>query len=52
MKPKDFIEFLKLPPNILSAICLVSGIVLFIPDKFAKKYICMNLEIIMVLLYL
>ena len=37
MKPKDFIEFLKLPPNILSAICLVSGIVLFIPDKFAKK---------------
>lgn len=37
MKPKDFMEFLKLPPNILAAICLVSGIVLFIPDKFAKK---------------
>lgn len=37
MKVKDFIDFIKLPPNILAAVSLVSGIILFIPDKLAKK---------------
>lgn len=37
MKPKDFLEFLKLPPNILTAVSIVAGIIIFIPDKLAKK---------------
>lgn len=37
MKVKDFIDFIKLPPNILAAVSVVSGIILFIPDKLAKK---------------
>lgn len=37
MKVKDFIEFIKLPPNILAAVSVVAGIILFIPDKLAKK---------------
>ena len=37
MKVKDFIEFIKLPPNILAALSVVAGIILFIPDKLAKK---------------
>lgn len=37
MKVKDFIEFIKLPPNLLAAVSIVAGIILFIPDKLAKK---------------
>ena len=37
MKVKDFIEFIKLPPNILAAVSVVAGTILFIPDKLAKK---------------
>ena len=37
MKIKDFIDILKLPPNILSAISLVTGSILFFPDKLLKK---------------
>lgn len=37
MRTKDFIEFIKLPPNILAAVSVVAGIILFIPDKLAKK---------------
>lgn len=51
MKVKDFIDFIKLPPNILAAVSVVSGIILFIPDKLAKKCTCMILEMIMVLLF-
>lgn len=34
---KDFIDFLKLPPNILGALAIASGILLFLPDQIAKK---------------
>lgn len=34
---KDFIDFLKLPPNILGALAVASGVLLFLPDKIAKK---------------
>lgn len=34
---KDFIEFLKLPPNILGALSISSGTLLLLPDKIAKK---------------
>lgn len=37
MKVKDFIDFLKLPPNILAALSLVTGIILFVPDKALSK---------------
>ena len=37
MKVKDFIDFLKLPPNILAALSLVTGIILFVPDKVLSK---------------
>ena len=37
MKAKDFLDFLKLPPNILAAISLVTGIILFAPVTFLKK---------------
>lgn len=30
---KDFVDFLKLPPYILGALAVVSGILLFLPDK-------------------
>lgn len=39
MKHKDFIEFLKLPHNILAAISLVSGTILFANDELTKKYL-------------
>lgn len=42
MKPKDFIEFLKLPPNILAAISLVSGTILFANDELLKKLYMTN----------
>ena len=34
---KSFIELLKLPPTILSAISLVTGLILFFPDKLIEK---------------
>ena len=37
MKVKDFINFLKLPPNILFAISLVSGAILFVSDSIIAK---------------
>lgn len=37
MSVKDFIEFLKLPPNILGALSISSGTLLLLPDKIAKK---------------
>lgn len=37
MKINDFIDFLKLPPNILAAISLVSGVILFAPKNFINK---------------
>ena len=37
MKVKDFLEFLKLPPNILFAISLVTGTILFLPDSMISK---------------
>ena len=37
MKLKDFINFLKLPPNILLAISLVSGSILFASDNIINK---------------
>lgn len=42
MKVKDFIEFLKLPPNILAAISLVSGTILFANDELLKKLYMTN----------
>ena len=37
LKINDFIDFLKLPPNILAAISLVSGVILFAPRNFINK---------------
>lgn len=34
---KDFIDFLKLPPNILGALSIASGALLLLPDKIAEK---------------
>lgn len=34
---KDFIDFLKLPPNILCALSIASGALLLLPDKIAEK---------------
>ena len=34
---KDFVDFLKLPPYILGALAVASGILLFLPDKVIKK---------------
>ena len=42
MKIKDFLEFLKLPPNILTAISLVSGVILFAPNDFINKLYMAN----------
>lgn len=39
---KDFIEFLKLPPNILGALAVASGILLFLPAKIATKLYILN----------
>ena len=39
---KDFLEFLKLPPNILAAISIVSGTITLIPDNYAKKIYMYN----------
>ena len=35
---KDFIDFLKLPPNILGALSIASGILLFLPNNIMKKF--------------
>jgi len=32
-------DFLKLPSNVMSAISLASGVILFLPDELLKKYI-------------
>lgn len=42
MKPKDFLEFLKLPPNILAAISLVSGTILFANDTLLSRLYMIN----------
>ena len=42
MKFKDFIEFIKLPPNILAAISLVSGTILFGNDELIKRLYMTN----------
>ena len=42
MKFKDFIEFIKLPPNILTSIALVPGIIILSPDKLIKKLYMIN----------
>lgn len=34
---KDFIDFLKLPPNILGALSIASGALLLLPDNMAEK---------------
>lgn len=34
---KDFIDFLKLPPNILGALSIASGALLLLPDQLAKR---------------
>jgi len=34
---KDFVDFLKLPPNILGALAVASGILLLLPDKIINK---------------
>ncbi len=34
---KDFVEFLKLPPTILSALSVASGALLLLPDKIISK---------------
>lgn len=34
---KDFVDFLKLPPNILSALTLASGTLLLLPNKIIDK---------------
>lgn len=35
---KDYIDFLKLPPNILGALSIASGVLLFLPDEVVKKF--------------
>ena len=35
---KDFIDFLKLPPNILGALSIASGTLLLLPQKLAQKF--------------
>lgn len=39
---KDFLDFLKLPPNILAAVSIVTGIVTLLPDYYAKKIYIYN----------
>lgn len=39
---KDFVEFLKLPPNILSALSVASGAMLLLPDEIITKLYMMN----------
>ena len=34
---KNFLDFLKLPPTILTALALASGLLLFAPDEIVKK---------------
>ena len=34
---KDFIDFLKLPPNILGALAVASGALLLLPDNIIEK---------------
>ena len=34
---KDFLDFLKLPPNILGALAVASGLLLLLPDKVVNK---------------
>ena len=41
---KSFIELLKLPPTILSAISLVTGLILFLPDIAIEKLYMLNLK--------
>lgn len=41
---KSFIELLKLPPTILSTISLVTGLILFLPDKAIEKLSMLSLK--------
>lgn len=41
---KDFTDFLKLPPNILSAVSLATGLILFLPEKILKKMYLINFK--------
>ena len=41
---KSFIELLKLSPTILSAISLVTGLILFLPDIAIEKIYMLNLK--------
>lgn len=41
---KDLIDFLKLPPTILSALSIVSGCIIFLPDYILDKLGLINLE--------
>ena len=34
---KEFLEILKLPPSILSALMIVSGLILILPEDVIKK---------------
>lgn len=40
---KDFIQLLKLPPSILSAVSLASGLVLFLPEHILNKLGLINI---------
>ena len=42
--PKDFFNFLKLPPNILSAISLATGLILFLPENILLKMYLINFK--------
>ncbi|WP_243038183.1 superinfection exclusion B family protein [Blautia sp. AF34-10] len=46
---KDFIDFLKLPPNILGALSIASGTLLLLPQKLAQKFYIINFRENMVL---
>lgn len=39
---KDFVDFLKLPPNILGALAIASGILLLLPDQIINKLYMME----------
>lgn len=41
---KEFLEIFKLPPSILSAISIVTGIILFLPDNVIKIFYLIELK--------
>ncbi len=42
--PKDFFDFFKLPPNILSAISFATGLILFLPEDILSKMYLINFK--------